>query len=72
MNFENAICAMRKNYKVIRESQRNRLNGVCLYMKDGKIYTEQVHPLSRHKVEELLTLSAGSICATDWTTKGLE
>ena len=41
-------------------------------MKDGKIYTEQVHPLSNHKVEELSTLSARSICADDWTTKGLE
>lgn len=72
MKFENCLVALRQGHKVIRESQRNRLNGVCMYMKEGKIYTEQVHPLSRHKVEELLTLSARSICADDWTTKGLE
>lgn len=72
MKFQNALVALEGGFKVIRESQRNRLNGVCLYMKDGKIYTQQVHPLSNHKVEELSTLSARSICADDWTTKGLE
>ena len=66
MRFENAICAMRKGYKVQRKSCMNRMNAVRLFMKDGKIYTEQTHELSARKVEELAAINARMIMAEDW------
>ena len=66
MRFENAICAMRKGYKVQRTSTRNRINAVCLFIKDGKVYTEQTHELSSHKIEELAVVNAKMIMAEDW------
>ena len=69
MNFENAIVAMRKGYKVQRESSKGRLNGVCLYMKNNKIFAEQTHEMSQHKITELLALNASQLLASDWTTR---
>lgn len=69
MKFENAMVAMRQGYKVQRESTKGRLNGVCLYIKDNKLYAEQTHELSEHKTKELLALNVSQILATDWTTK---
>ena len=69
MKFQNALVAMEQGYKVQRESTKNRLNGVCLYMKDGKIYAEQTHDLSAHKTTELFALNVSQILAKDWTTR---
>ena len=66
MKFMNAMVAMEKGFKVQRESQKGRLNGLCYYLKDGHIWTEQTHDLSNHKKEQLLTLSEKSIIADDW------
>lgn len=66
MKFMNAMVAMEKGFKVQRESQKGRLNGLCYYLKDGHIWAEQTHDLSNHKKEQLLTLSEKSIIADDW------
>ena len=66
MKFMNALCAMEKGFKVQRESQKGRLNGLCYYLKEGHIWTEQTHDLSNHRTEQLLTLSEKSIIADDW------
>ena len=66
MNFENGLVALRKGFKIIRRSQKHRLNAVCLFMKDGVIWTEQVHPDSEHKKDTPLNLPTRAICANDW------
>ena len=66
MKFMNAMVAMEKGFKVQRNSQKNRLNGLCYYLKDGHIWTEQTHNLSNHRTEQLLILSEKSIMADDW------
>lgn len=69
MKFENAVVAMRQGFKVQRDSCKGRLNGVCLYIKDNKLYAEQTHELSAHKTTEVFALNASQIMATDWTTR---
>lgn len=66
MLFEQAICAMRKGYKVQRKSTKNRLNAVCLYMKNGYLYSEQTHELSNHRKEKVWGVSVGNMLAEDW------
>jgi hypothetical protein len=57
---------MEQGYKVQRKSQKRRLNGLCYYLRNGHIWTEQTHELSQHRKDMLLTLSEKSITATDW------
>lgn len=66
MKFEQAMLAMRKGYKVQRKSLKERLNAVCLFMKDGLLYSEQTHPLNMHKVERIYGVSYNAILAEDW------
>ena len=66
MNFENALCAMRKGYKVQRKSLRNRLNAICLYIENGFLISEQTHELSMHKKEQLTCVSERGLMASDW------
>lgn len=61
--------ALRKGFEIQRRSTKNRLNAVCLFMKDDKIYTRQTHELSQHKVNELMALNITQILADDWETR---
>ena len=72
MKFENALVALKQGLKIQRISNRRRLNAICLFMKNGKLYTQQTHPLSEHKITEFTSLNASMILADDWTTQGIE
>lgn len=66
MKFENAMCAMRKGFKVQRKSLMKRINAICLFMKNEEIYSEQTHPLSPHKIERIYGVSYNMLMAEDW------
>ena len=66
MLFENALNLMRKGYKLQRESQKKRLNAICLYMENGILMSEQTHELSKHRKEPLRTLFCNAMMADDW------
>lgn len=72
MEFQNALVALKKGFKVQRESGKNRINAVCLFIKKGKLYAKQTHEMSEHKVKEVLSLSVAQLLADDWTTKGIK
>lgn len=66
MKFENAMVAMRKGFKVQRKQNKNRLNGVCLFIKDGIMYSQQTHDLSSKAVETTNYIYQTALMAEDW------
>ena len=66
MEFQNALVAIKKGYKVQRKSIRNRLNAVCIYLEGNELVSEQTHPLSEHKKNTLSNITTKSLLATDW------
>lgn len=66
MKFENALVAMRKGYTVQRQKNKDRLNGVCLFIKDGVMYAKRTHQLSNHTIVDVYHLPSSSIMAEDW------
>ena len=68
MNFENALVAMRKGFKVIRKKSLSRLNGVYYTLENGVLYTTPCCDCGfRRKKEVVVSLSGSSILADDWT-----
>lgn len=66
MKFENAMVAMRKGYKVQRKQNKERLNGVCFFIKDGVMYSEQTHELSSKVVFVMNYVNQNALMAEDW------
>ena len=66
MEFQNALVAIKKGYKVQRKSLKSRINSVCIYLEDGKLVSQQTHPLSEHKKNPLDSITTKCLLATDW------
>ena len=66
MEFQNALVAVKKGYKIQRKSMRNRLNAVCIYLEGDCLMTKQTHELSEHRNIPLISLSSKNIMAKDW------
>lgn len=63
MRFENAMVALRQGYKVCRQKNVNRLNGIYYKMKDGHIDSYSI--IGNYK-GDCIGFSLNSIEADDW------
>lgn len=63
MRFENAMVALRQGYKICRQKNVNRLNGIYYKMTDGHIKS---YSISNNAPGWCIAFSLNSVEAEDW------
>ena len=68
MKFENAIVAMRKGFKVCRQKNLNRLNGVyyMINKKTGELEVGQMRTGTVRREPDCVQIDHKNITAEDW------